>query len=276
MLWSAAGRRPERLRQLRDDSLTELVPRGGRARRRRGRAGTSAGADCASRRCRGRATPPGRRRFRRTRARGGRRALLRRLLQAPGEVEIVGDTLAPALHPACRLHARHRGDQMRTCEVVRRRERLALVVIGVLLRDGRKAVRQRTATRRKARGGRPSWRATTSRSSIAPQPRRVRAQPGVDALDDVQPLAGPDEAEVARGALERLRARRAREPARERIVLGAKMRDLGASRSSAERVQVSGSAAGSRETRRARALLPPPSGGRSSSGEASSCGLVRE
>src|SRR2546430_8293533 len=57
---------------------------------------------------------------------------------------------------------------------------------------------QRTATRRNARGARPSCRSTTSRSSTAPQRNGVLLLPARNALDDEQPLARADEAEPPR------------------------------------------------------------------------------
>src|SRR5213082_426594 len=66
---------------------------------------------------------------------------------------------------------------------------------------------QRTTTRRKARGSRPSWRSTTARSLSITVNRRVGFQPGLDALDDEEVLAGADVAEAARLAREAVEAR---------------------------------------------------------------------
>src|SRR5207247_8464511 len=63
----------------------------------------------------------------------------------------------------------------------------------------------RTATRRKARGGRPSWRSTSSRSSTR---AGLAVDPGRDALHDEQPLPAPDEPEPPRLPLESLLRRR--------------------------------------------------------------------
>src|SRR6185503_16178977 len=49
--------------------------------------------------------------------------------------------LAPALHAAGGLEPRHRRHEMPACEVVRRRERLAVGPVRALLGDGRSAVR---------------------------------------------------------------------------------------------------------------------------------------
>src|SRR5215208_4632836 len=73
---------------------------------------------------------------------------------------------------------------------------------------------QRTATRRNARGVRPSWRATTARSSIAADARWRPAcgSPLGNALDDEEALAGLDVAETACLGKERGVARLRGEP----------------------------------------------------------------
>src|SRR5438105_2564620 len=99
---------------------------------------------------------------------------------------------------------------------------------------------QRTATRRKARGGRPSCRSTSARSSSTLPDRSVApAPPRGDALDDEQPLARPDERELTRLELERRRARREREPAFEPPLLRPEPANLGLARDErAARVEV--------------------------------------
>src|SRR5689334_24434672 len=67
---------------------------------------------------------------------------------------------------------------------------------------------QRRATRRNARGGRPSCWATRTRSSTAAETSPQPLPPLADALDDVQVLAGTDVSEPARLALEGGEARR--------------------------------------------------------------------
>ena len=91
----------------------------------------------------------------------------RRALEVGGELRVALDRVAPALDPAGRLQPRDGGDEVRAGEVVRRRERVAGVVVRPLLGDRGRAAGQRAATRRKARGGRPSCRSTSARSSIA-------------------------------------------------------------------------------------------------------------
>src|SRR5215211_192075 len=73
---------------------------------------------------------------------------------------------------------------------------------------------QRTATRRNARGVRPSWRATTARSSITADARRrlARRPPLGDPFDDEQPLAGLHVAEAPGLAHQRRVARLRRQP----------------------------------------------------------------
>src|SRR5919198_3492291 len=64
-------------------------------------------------------------------------ALLRgRPLETRGYVRIRAGALAPTLDAACRLEPRHSGDEVPTRQVVGRRKRLAVVVVGRLLRDG--------------------------------------------------------------------------------------------------------------------------------------------
>src|SRR5436305_5139462 len=84
---------------------------------------------------------------------------------------------------------------------------------------------QRTATRRKARGGRPSCRATTASSSMPPD-RMLRALPRPDPLDDEEALPGLDEPEPARLPHERRLARGVGELAFQLVLLGAEVLDL--------------------------------------------------
>src|SRR5436305_1590426 len=84
---------------------------------------------------------------------------------------------------------------------------------------------QRTATRRKARGGRPSCRATTASSSMPPD-RMLRALPRPDPLDDEEALPGLDEPKPARLPHERRLARGVGELAFELVLLGAEVLDL--------------------------------------------------
>ena len=65
--------------------------------------------------------------------------LLRPILEAAGQVGVLLNPCAPALHAACRLEPRHRCDQVAAGQVVGGRERLALVVVRLLLGDGRPA-----------------------------------------------------------------------------------------------------------------------------------------
>src|SRR5262245_21316229 len=139
ILRSAALGRPERLWQFRNDSLTELIARIGQGERSMRVQALEAPRVAG-------ATDPEleRRPAIRPRAAGGELApypalLLARLVQAPGEVWMVLDPLAPRLHAAGSLEPRDGGDEVAAREVVRRRERLALRVVRLLLGDGRAA-----------------------------------------------------------------------------------------------------------------------------------------
>jgi len=90
------------------------------------------------------------------RATGEQRSLLAgRSHEVGRELGIFVDGCTPALDPARRFEARHRGDQVRAREVVRGRERLAAGVVGVLLGDGGGA--ERAAASYTAKGaGRPT------------------------------------------------------------------------------------------------------------------------
>src|SRR2546430_16060827 len=81
------------------------------------------------------------------------------------------------------------------------------------------------ATRRKARGGRPSCRATTA-SSFMPPDRTLRVLPGLDPLDDEEALPRLDESEPARLPHERRVARRIGELALQLPFLRAEALDL--------------------------------------------------
>src|SRR5262245_34110163 len=90
---------------------------------------------------------------------------------------------------------------------------------------------QRAATRLKARGGRPSCRSTTARSravrsSTTAADPSVLLQPGVDPLDDEEPLVGPDEPEPASLASKLLAARGGRDEVLEPAVLRPQLSDL--------------------------------------------------
>src|SRR4051812_32969597 len=78
---------------------------------------------------------------------------------------------------------------------------------------------QRTATRRKARGVRPSCCATTARSSTVPETSFELLPPRADALDDVEVLVRLHVAEASRFALERGETRRDVEALLERALL---------------------------------------------------------
>src|SRR5207237_52397 len=84
---------------------------------------------------------------------------------------------------------------------------------------------QRTATRRNARGRRPSWRSTIATSSIARQ-GTVGAAPGADPLHDEEALPRLDEREPPRLERERGRARRSRDALLELALLGLEPVDL--------------------------------------------------
>src|SRR5437762_2933837 len=93
---------------------------------------------------------------------------------------------------------------------------------------------QRTATRRKARGARPSCRSTTARSSIAPERSGMVFQPARDPFDDEEVLAGVDHPEAARLARELRVARRRGDEALQALVLRLELPHLG--RAPVERV----------------------------------------
>ena len=70
-----------------------------------------------------------------------RRCARGRLRQVGGQLRARRDGGAPALDTPARLEAGDRGDQVAAGEVVRRGERGARVVVGLLLGDGREAER---------------------------------------------------------------------------------------------------------------------------------------
>ena len=144
---------------------------------------------------------------------------------------------------------------------------------------------QRAATRRNARGGRPSCCSTSARSSIPPivaadvagllgrdsgpfrglramsirfrgcsscaRETRVRAAPLRDALDDEEPLAGADEAHPPRLARERLDGRGVLEPRLQAgLAPGAAAAPRRRARSASPASRSSSRGAGSRERRR--------------------------
>ena len=123
------------------------------------------------------------------------------------ELGVVRGRARPALDPAGRLEPRDRRDEVAAGDLELRRERRArpssngACSVTAGLPNG-----QRTATRRKARGGRPSCRATISRRpcGVDRRPVLVVLAPGGDAADDEELLARLHEAEPARLADELL------------------------------------------------------------------------
>ena len=71
---------------------------------------------------------------------GPERALLgMRARKAARELGILRDGAGPAFHPACRLDARHRRDEVRTGQPEAGGERAPVLVVGLLLGDCRAA-----------------------------------------------------------------------------------------------------------------------------------------
>jgi hypothetical protein len=130
-----------------------------------------------------------------------------RLLQAGRQIRVMLRPFGPPLDAARGLYPRERGNKVRAGQPEGGRERLAVLVVGRLLGDGRTA--ERAADSYAAERSRRTPQLSLDHGTVIHyRPRldgsavSVPLQPAVDALDDEEPLSRLDQPEPPRFARE--------------------------------------------------------------------------